>query len=176
MTETRKPVCVAEITAAHGVRGQVKVRSFTQKAEDFASFGALSDAAGKKAFTVKIVGRLKDFFLVSIDGITDRTAADSLRGTKLFVDRSVLPETDADEFYITDLVGLTAKTEDGKILGRVAGVYNFGAGDMIEIENMAEFLPFSKTVVPDVDLENGVVTVVPPVYVEASNPAGKEGV
>lgn len=176
MTETRNLVCVAEITAAHGVRGQVKIRSFTQKAEDFASFGALSDAAGRKAFTVKIAGKVKDFFLASIDGVTDRTTADSLRGTKLFVDRSLFPETDEDEFYITDLVGLTARTGDGEILGRIKGVYNFGAGDMIEIENMAEYLPFSKTVFPEVDVRGGFATVVLPVYVEAKNPAGEEGV
>lgn len=175
MTDTvRNPkVCVAEITAAHGVRGQVKVRSFTKNAADFASYGALTDAAGSKSFTVKVLGISGDRFLVAVDGVADRNAADALRGQKLFVDRKVLPETDDNEFYYADLVGLTAKAVDGKVLGVVKGIYNFGAGDMIEIGNMADFLPFTKEIFPETDIKNGVITVRLPDFVEVKPEAQK---
>lgn len=170
----QKKVCVGMITTAHGVRGQVKVKSFTAQADDFASYGALSDEQGKQNFTVKIVGQAGDQFLVQIDGVKDRNTAEALRGVKLYVDRDELPDLDDGEFYYTDLIGMTAKTVDGKNLGKVKGVYNFGAGDMLEIGNMADYLPFTDTIVPHVDLVNKVVTVCLPDYVEVKPTAQAE--
>ena len=117
MTKTAEngKVCVAMITTAHGVRGLVKVKSYTKQARDFASYGALSDESDKRSFKAEIVGQTGDVFLVRLDGISDRTAAEALRGVKLFVDRKALPETSDNEFYYADLIGMTAKTADGGV-------------------------------------------------------------
>lgn len=168
MTKTAEnsKVCVAMITTAHGVRGLVKVKSYTKQARDFASYGDLSDESGKRSFKAEIVGQTGDLFLVRLNGVSDRTAAEALRGVKLFVERKALPETKDGEFYYADLIGMTAKTADGKILGTVKGVYNFGAGDMLEIGDLADFLPFAESVVPAVDVQNKTLTVVLPEFVE----------
>lgn len=167
-------VCVGLITTAHGVRGQVKVKSYTKQPQDFASYGAIFDAAGRQSFKMKIVGRTGDQFLVQIDGISDRTTAESLRGTELFVERQALPLPAQGEFYYADLVGLTAKTADGKILGKVKGVYNFGAGDMLEIGDLADFLPFTETAVPSIDFSDNTLTVCLPDFVEVKPEAHAE--
>ena len=165
--ERENLVCVGVITTAHGVRGLVKVKSFTRNAADFAAFGELSDASAKRSFKVQIVGKNKDLFLVQIDSVTDRNAAEALRGTELFVSRSKLPETEQDEFYYADLVGMTAKSPEGNVLGKVAAVYNFGAGDMLEIEGVEDFISFCQKNVPEVDVKNREMTVCLPESVEA---------
>ena len=165
--ERENLVCVGAITTAHGVRGCVKVKSFTRNAADFAAFGPLCDASSKRSFKVHIVGKNKDLFLVQIDGVTDRNAAEALRGTELFVSRSELPETAEDEFYYADLVGMTAKSPEGCVLGKVAAVYNFGAGDMLEIEGVEDFISFCKRNVPEVDLKSREMIVRLPESVEA---------
>ena len=165
--ERENLVCVGVITTAHGVRGLVKVKSFTRDAADFASFGSLCDASAKRSFKVRIVGRNKDLFLVQIDGVTDRNAAEALRGMELFVSRSQLPESVEDEFYYADLVGMTAKSPEGSVLGKVAAVYNFGAGDMIEIEGVEDFISFCQQNVPEVDVKNREMIVRLPQSVEA---------
>ena len=165
--ERENRICVGVVTTAHGVHGLVKVKSFTRNAADFAAFGELSDASAKRSFKVKIVGKNKDLFLVQIDGVTDRNAAEALRGTELFVSRSQLPETEQDEFYYADLVGMTAKSPEGSVLGKVAAVYNFGAGDMLEIEGVEDFISFCKQNVPEVDLKAREMTVCLPESVEA---------
>lgn len=165
--ERNNLICVGVITTVHGVRGNVKVKSFTRNAADFAGFGPLCDASGRRSFNVEIVGESKGVFLARIDGVTDRTAAEALRGTELYVSRDKLPETAENEFYYADLIGLTAKTSDGKILGRIKAVYNFGAGDMLEIDGVEDFVSFSQKNVPDVDLKNKTVTVCMPQSVEA---------
>ena len=165
--ERENRICVGVITTAHGVRGLVKVKSFTRNAADFAAFGKLSDASAKRSFKVEIVGSNKDLFLVKIDGVTDRNAAEALRGTELFVSRSQLPETAQNEFYYADLIGMTAKSPDGNVLGKVMAVYNFGAGDMLEIEGVEDFISFCKQNVPEVDLKTREMTVSLPESVEA---------
>lgn len=159
-----KAICVAMITTAHGVKGQVKVKSYTKNPEDFAKYGAVSD--GKKTFSVKVVGKIGDQFLVQLDTVKDRTAAEALRGVKLYVNRNVLPELAENEFYYADLIGLTAKTTDGKILGSVKAIHNFGAGDMLEIGESVEFLSFTKETVPEIDFEHKTLIVHLPDYVE----------
>ncbi|CCZ21289.1 ribosome maturation factor RimM [Acetobacter sp. CAG:977] len=163
-------VCVGVITSVHGVRGNVKVKSYTANAEDFASYGELRDASGKHCLNVEITGRIKDQFLVKVKGVNDRNAAEALRGMKLFVSRSRLPETAAGEFYYADLIGMVAKTPDGKVLGTVKAIYNFGAGDMLEIEKPdsdTEFVGFTDRTVPCVDLQKRELTVDMPDMVEA---------
>ena len=172
--ERKNLVCVGVITTAHGVRGNVKVKSFTRNATDFAAFGPLCDASEKRSFKVKIVGKNKDLFLVQIDGVTDRNAAEALRGTELFVRRSELPETEQNEFYYVDLIGMTVKSPQGSVLGTVKAVYNFGAGDMLEIEGVEDFISFCRQNVPEIDVENREMVVCVPESVEAKPEAEPE--
>ena len=163
--ETDGLVCLGVIVGAHGIRGEVKVRSFTQDVCDIDSYGTLSDKKGNKRFVVKVVGRSKDDLRVKIEGCDDRNQAEALRGTELYVERSVLPDTAEEEFYQTDLVGLEAKTESGELWGKVVAFYNFGAGDIIEIKvgQKLEMLPFNKDFVPEVCINKGYIIVREPV-------------
>ena len=171
MNETGKArVLVGVIAAAHGVRGLVRVKSFTADPKSVASYGELSDEWGQRRFRLILQGQAKEGVIAQIDGVTDRDAAEALKGTKLFVDREALPEIAADdEFYQADLVGLRVESRDGKTLGRVKAVLNFGAGDLLEIEGegVSLMLPFTKQVVPLVDLPGGRLVAEPPAEVEA---------
>jgi 16S rRNA processing protein RimM len=171
MDETGKArVLVGVIAAAHGVRGLVRVKSFTADPKSVASYGELSDERGQRRFRLKLQGQAKEGVLAQIDGVADRDAAEALKGTKLYVGREALPEIGADdEFYQADLVGLRVEARDGKTLGRVKAVLNFGAGDLLEIEGegVSLMLPFTKQVVPLVDLPGGRLVAEPPAEVEA---------
>ena len=161
-----RKLCVGVVTAAHGVSGQVRVKSFTATAGDIARYKPLTDASGERVFCLDIVGRAKGVLLARIDGILNRDAADELRGTKLFVERNALPDADdEDEFYHVDLVGLAAILPDGNAYGTVKAVYDFGAGDMIEFELTESgdvILPFTRAVIPEIDLDQGWIIVDPP--------------
>lgn len=167
-------VCLGVIAGAHGVRGLVKVKSFTEVPEDVAAYGPLSDPAGTRRFALELKGRAKDALLARIEGVADRDAAQALRGTRLMVERAVLPAIEEPEtFYYADLEGLAAEDPVGRPLGRIKAVLNHGAGDLLEIEppggNPARNLlvPFTRAAVPEVDLAGGRVIVVPPEEVEA---------
>lgn len=164
-------VCVGQITAAHGVRGMVKLRSFTTDPAAVAAYGALSDESGGRRFRVTLAGTAKDAFLARIEGVTTRNEAESLAGLRLFVDRSALPEPDdEEEFYHADLIGLRAERADGTLFGTVAAIHDFGAGDVVEIrtpDGAAETLPFTRAAVPVVDVAGGRLVVDPPAVVEA---------
>jgi 16S rRNA processing protein RimM len=170
MNETGKArVLVGAIAAAHGVRGLVRVKSFTADPKSVASLGELSDERGLRHFRLTRQGQAKDGVIARIDGIDDRDAAEALKGTRLFVDREALPAlAEEDEFYQTDLVGLRVEACDGKTLGRVKAVLNFGAGDLLEIEGegVSLMLPFTRQVVPLVDLPGGRLVADPPAEVE----------
>lgn len=165
MAET---LLVAVIVQAHGVRGQVRVKSFTQDPEALCALGPLSDDTGTRRFTLSFKGRAKELVLCAIDGVTDRTAAEALKGTRLFVDRQALDDAalEEDEYYHADLLGLAAETPQGRPLGRVRAVHDFGAGDVLEI--LAEgsgrpvVVPFTRAVVPRIDLAAGRLVVDPP--------------
>jgi 16S rRNA processing protein RimM len=156
-------VLLGEISRAHGVRGEVIVRSFCDPPEDIASFGPLSDERGGRTFTIKLRGTTAKGLIAVIDGISDRNAAEALRGTGLYIDRDRLPEPDDDEFYHEDLVGLSVERADGTPLGTVVAVQNFGAGDLIEVRTegakKTEFYPFDAQFIPEVDLDRGVIVV-----------------
>jgi 16S rRNA processing protein RimM len=160
-----RKVCIGVIAGAHGVRGQVRVKSFTAEPQDVTAYGPVTDASGARQFDLRITGAARGMMLAKIDGVGDRDAADMLRGTELYVDRERLPDPDEDEFYYADLIGLDVVSTDGKALGTVRAMHNFGAGDMIELENgsgKTELLPFTAAVVASVDLAAGVVTIDPP--------------
>ncbi|HVJ79260.1 MAG TPA: ribosome maturation factor RimM [Hyphomicrobium sp.] len=164
-------VLLGEITGVHGIRGDLLVRSYTQAPEAIASYGPLADASGARHFSLKVVRSTDKGIVARIEGIADRTAAEKLRGTKLFVDRARLPETEAAEFYHADLIGLKAVSEDGAHLGEIVSVQNFGAGDLLELKPVSgaatEFIPFEDQWVPRVDLKSGLVVINQPVTVEA---------
>ncbi|MEO1191132.1 MAG: ribosome maturation factor RimM [Pseudomonadota bacterium] len=154
------------ITGAHGLRGQVSVKSFAEVPEDLAAYGPLCDATGRPTYRLTIKGRTRGQLLAAVKGVTDRNGAEALRGTELFLPRALLPDLDEEEdFYYADLIGLRVEEVSGKILGQVAAVQNHGAGDLLILrgEGGTEIiLPFTKAVVPTVDLAGGRLLVVPP--------------
>jgi 16S rRNA processing protein RimM len=150
-------VCVAAVATAHGVRGALKLRCFTERPEDVAAYGPLYDSRGNRLFDLSIVGPAKGGVIVKAAGVGDREAAEALRGTELFVPRSALPEPDDDEFYYNDLEGLDVVDADGARIGVVKRVFNHGAGDLIEVESdqgQLRIFPFDKASVPVIDLDN----------------------
>ncbi|CAO3376558.1 ribosome maturation factor RimM [Azospirillum argentinense] len=171
-------VCVGQFAGAHGVRGLVKVKSFTEDAQAVASYGPLSDERGARRFALTLQGTMKDLFLVRVDGIATREQAQELTGVRLYVDRSALPETeDEDEFYHADLIGLRAELADGTVWGTVKALYDFGAGDVLEIRTESgplEMLPFTRACVPVVDVKGGRVVVDLPAVIEAREGEAEE--
>ena len=158
-------VCVAKVVAAHGLQGALKLRCFTERAEDVGAYGPLHDQNGSRQLALRVIGRTPGGVLAKASGIDDRSAAETLRGTLLYVPRAALPEPAADEFYHADLEGLAVELGDGSRLGTVRGVGNFGAGDVIEIAadgGGVLSLPFDRATVPVVDLARGRLVVVPP--------------
>lgn len=165
-------VCVGRIAGAHGVRGLVRVKSFTEDPAAVTAYGAPTDDDGRPV-RLTLLSRQKDHWLARIEGLGDRTAAEALRGTRLYVDRAALPPPAEDEFYHADLIGLPAEDPDGSPLGTVRAVHDFGAGDVIELtgpDGRGLTVPFTRDVVPVVDLEAGRLVVAPPP--ELMQPAG----
>ena len=164
-------VCLGAIAGAHGVRGLVKIKSFTQDPADLTAYGALADESGGRRFEIAVTGQAKGLLVARIAGVEDRDAAQALRGVRLTVARAALPEPeDAEDYYRADLIGLAAEDPQGRPLGTVTAVENYGAGDFLEIaraEGAPLLVPFTKVVVPLIDLEGGRVVVDPPEEIEA---------
>ena len=160
-----KRVCVGVVAGAHGVRGAVRIKSFTAKPEDVAAYGPLEDESGKQRFSLRLVGTAKGVLIGWLSGISDRDRAEASRGLRLYLPRAALPPTEDEEFYHADLIGLEAMLSDGTPLGQVKAVHDFGAGDTLEIERPERppaMVPFTKQVVPVVDLDTGRLVVDPP--------------
>lgn len=162
---------VARIGAAHGVRGEVKLWPFTQNPMAVAEYGPLETEDGARRFEIETLRAAKDHLVARLKGIADRDAAEKLRNTDLFVSRDKLPPIDEeDTYYHADLVGMAAMTPDGVPLGNVTAIHNFGAGDLIEIATTAGgeplLLPFTETVVPEIDTALRRITVVLPSVIE----------
>jgi len=167
-------VCVAAVATAHGIRGALKLRCFTERPEDAAAYGPLYDKHGKRLFTLKVIGQSIGGILVEAEGIAVRNAAEALRGTELFVPRAALPDRGPEEFYHADLEGLEAVRRDGARLGIVRTLANFGAGDILEIETddgRTLALPFDHETVPTVDLDAGRLVVAPAPELLPAEPA-----
>jgi 16S rRNA processing protein RimM len=166
-------ICVARIGAAHGLRGEVRLNSFTGDPLAVAHYGPLETEDGKRSFTIDTWRQGKGFLVVRFEGVDDRTAAERLRHLDLYVPRSRLPEPEPDEFYHADLIGLAAVTSDGAAVGTVVAVQNFGAGDLLEIQPAAGgatiMLPFTEAIVPKVDIAGGSIMVVPPAEVQGDS-------
>jgi len=168
-------VCIAQIGAAHGVRGEVRLKAFTQDPLSVARYGALETEDGRRHFEIEAVRPGKDMLVARLKGVTDRDAAERLKNMRLYVARERLPQPADDEFYHADLVGLAAVTPDGEAIGSVKAVHNFGAGDLLEIEPAAGgatmMLPFTATAVPLVDIAGGRIVVEPIEVVPSSRPS-----
>jgi 16S rRNA processing protein RimM len=165
--EKPRRILVGEITGAHGIRGDVLVRTYTETPGAITTYGPLTDADGRKSFTLRIVRITSKGVVARVGGIEDRNGAEPLRGTKLYVDRAALPATSETEFYHADLIGLRAVAVDGAALGEIVSVQNFGAGDLLELRLLdgtgTEFIPFENRWVPSVDLGAGVLVISRPV-------------
>lgn len=160
-------VCIGAIVGAHGVRGAVRVKSFTADPCDVAAYGPVEDEAASRRFKLKVIGETKGFVIAQLDGVTDRNGAEALKGTGLYVSRDRLPDLDEDEFLCSDLVGLTVLAIDGSVIGSVKGVADFGAGDLLDITRPGQgslMVPFTKRAVPIVDLGKRQVVVDPPEF------------
>lgn len=166
-----RQILVGVIAGAHGVRGQVRVRSFTAVPEAVAAYGPLQDETGRRRFALSVTGAAKDGVIARIEGVADRDAAQALRGVRLYLPRAALPPTEVEEFYHADLIGLAAEGVDGVPLGHVVAVQNFGAGDVLEVEppsgEAALFVPFTRAAVPEVDIARGRLVLDPPEGLEA---------
>jgi 16S rRNA processing protein RimM len=158
-------VCVGVIAGVHGVRGLIKVKPFTEDPAAVVAYGPVTDEAGRRRFALELMSFAKGQWLARIDGVADRNAAEALRGARLYVERAALPAPEEDEFYHADLIGLRAELPDGTLFGRVKTVFDFGAGDVVEIgrpDGSGVMVPFTRAAVPVVDLPGGRIVVDPP--------------
>jgi 16S rRNA processing protein RimM len=166
-------ICVARIGAAHGVRGQVRLWTFTDDPLAVTRYGPLSTKDGVRQFEITNAREARGHLVATLKGVTTRNEAERLNGVELHVARDKLPATEDDEYYHADLIGLAAETTAGERLGRVVAIHNFGAGDIIEIAPPAGtsiMLPFSNAVVPTVDLAQGRVLIELPQEIEGDAP------
>ncbi len=166
-------VLLAAVIGAQGLKGEVKVKTFTEAPEALRTYGVLHDAKGRTyeitAFRVSKPGEA----VIAFKGITDRNAAEALKGTELFIRRDALPKPKDDEFYHADLIGLEAFDSDGRQVGKVAAIHNFGAGDVIVItraDGDEVLLAFTRETVPVIDIAGGRIAIAVPEEDEARGP------
>lgn len=159
-------ICVAQIGGAHGIRGEVKVKSFTADPMAVKDYGPLSSEDGTASFEIEAMRPAKGHLVVRFRGVHDRNAAERLTNLRLFVPRDRLAPPEPDEFYHADLIGLAAVGTDGTEIGTVVAIHDFGAGDILELRPAAGsttiMLPFTEACVPDIDIAGGRITVVLP--------------
>ena len=166
-------ICVARIGAAHGVRGAVKLWTFTEDPLAVTRYGQLMTKDGARQFEVTHLREAKGHLVATLKGIATREEAERLNGVELYVAREKLPATGEHEYYHADLIGLAAVNAAGEPLGRVIAIHNFGAGDIIEVappNGATMLLPFTNAVVPTVDLEGGRVVIELPDEIEGDDP------
>jgi len=158
-------VLLGEIGAAQGLKGEVRIRSYTQDPAAIAGYGTLEDEHGR-AIEIESLRVTPKALIAGIKGVTTREAAEKLTHTKLYVESARLPEREEEEWYHADLIGLAAVGSQGEAIGTVVAVHNFGAGDLIEVKpamgGATVLVPFTRDTVPEVDVEGGRLTLVPP--------------
>jgi 16S rRNA processing protein RimM len=172
-------VLMARIGAAHGIRGEVRVKPFGDDPLSFADYGILTTKDGSRSFEVEKARVQKTVVITRFKGVTDRNQAEELNGVDLYIDRSQLPEPEDDEFYYSDLTGLAVLDRDGETLGRIVAVQDFGAGDLLEVRpqrGRTFYVPFTKAFVPDISLADGLVRIdLPEDYFSEAEPDPSEG-
>ncbi|MGE3528144.1 MAG: ribosome maturation factor RimM [Methyloceanibacter sp.] len=162
---SRGLVLLGEIGAPQGLKGEVRLRSYTAEPAAIARYGPLVDETGR-AFEIERVRATPKALIARFKGVSTREAAEALVHTKLYVERDRLPEREEEEWYHADLIGLAAIGADGAKIGEVIAVHNFGAGDLIEVKPEAGgatvLVPFTRETVPEVDVEGGRLVLAPP--------------
>lgn len=161
-----KRICLGEISTAHGVRGLVRIRIYGDDPQSLTAHGPLfTTETGDQTITIKLKNAANKFWIAEVAGVTDRNVAETLRGTKLWVERSKLPEPDEDEFYHEDMIGMIVRTEADGEVGTVVAVENFGAGDLLEIKPPAGptfYIPFVDEYIVEVNMPTNVITAIIP--------------
>ncbi|MGE0109401.1 MAG: ribosome maturation factor RimM [Bdellovibrionales bacterium] len=166
MTNSQK-ICVGTITGPHGIKGEVILRSATDDPAAIFTYGTLTDKNGTKTFSLTLRGTNKGGFIIAIEGIATRNDAEALKNTALYINRSALPHLDEDEYYLTDLIGLSVHVANDSAFGNVINVHDYGGGIFLEISsktNKSFMLPFKDEFVPVVDIKGG--------FIEAAIPEG----
>ena len=159
-------VCVGAVAGAFGVRGEVRLKSFTAEPDAIAAYGPLQTEDGARFFEVTLTRPVKGGYAARLSGVTSKEDADALRGTRLYIDRAGLPAPEEEEFYHADLIGLAVHDTGGALLGHVKSVQNHGASDLLELRlpdsSQTVLLPFTKAIVPTIDLAGGRIVADPP--------------
>lgn len=171
-----RDVLLGVVIGAQGLKGEVKVKTFTQSPDKLGAYGPLHTKDGKR-FRATFLRETKDGAVVALEGVNGRTAAEALKGVELFVPRTALPKEDADEFYHADLIGLRAEDTEGRAMGTVRALHNFGAGNVIELvrdDGDEVFLPFTREVAQQIDIEGGRIVIAAPEEVEAGEKGNVE--
>ncbi|MEP2703585.1 MAG: ribosome maturation factor RimM [Roseibium sp.] len=176
-SETSK-VLMATIGAAHGIRGEVRVKPYGDDLLSFTDYSVLTTKDGKQSFEVVSARVKKTVVITKFAEIKDRNQAEALNGIDLYIDRDELPEPEEDEFYYSDLNGLSVLDPGGELLGKIAAVQDFGAGDLLEIRpkrGKTFYVPFTKDFVPKINLGEGQVTLdLPEDYLSDGKPESSE--
>jgi 16S rRNA processing protein RimM len=163
--EPAERLYVGIVTGPHGVQGAMRIKSFTEVPEDIARYGPVEDETGRRRFEVTLCGAAKGVLLARLSGVEDRDQAEALRGLRLYLPRAVLPQTELEEYYHADLIGLEAVLGDGTPVGRVRAIYDFGAGDTLELARPDApplLVPFTRAIVPVVEPAQGRLVLEPP--------------
>lgn len=158
-------VLLGIIGAPRGIKGDIRIKSFTEAPADIVAYGPLWSADATRTFAIRVIGEVKGQVIARIDGVNDRNAAEALKGVKLYVPRAALPPAEDEDYYYVDLIGLRAEATDGTFLGEVRAVFDHGAGDVLEIvggPHPGLVVPFTKDTVPEVDIRAGKLVVAPP--------------
>lgn len=169
---------VGRIAGAHGLKGEVKITSFTGAPEDIGAYGPLTDVGGTRRFVLSELRLFKPGVVIArVNDSRTRDEAEALRGIELFLDRGALPPTEEDEFYHSDLIGLSAVSPQGEVIGRISAIHDFGAGDILEISPGSGaptlLVPFTRVNVPEIDIPAGRLTVIPLETDEDVTPPGQ---
>ena len=161
-----KRVLLARIGRAHGIRGEVQLETYTGEPEAVGDYGPLADATGARVFKIVALRSGPKGVVARLEGVADRTAAEALRGIELYVDRARLPEPEPGAYYHTDLEGLAVVDPEGRTVGTVVSIANYGAGDLVEIRRPGvrdtDLVPFTDAFVPEIDLAARRMVVVMP--------------
>ncbi len=159
-------ILLGRIAGAHGIRGEVLIKTFTAAPENVGAYGPLSDESGTRTFKLKSARATPKGVVARLQGVDDRNGAEALKGIALYIERDRLPAAAEGEFYHADLIGLAAVDGDGKPIGEIVAVQNYGAGDLLEIRlagsSKTELVPFTDAAVPEVDIAARRVVVVMP--------------
>jgi 16S rRNA processing protein RimM len=177
VTGTSREILVGVFGAAHGIRGEVRLKSYTADPAAIRTYGPLLDANGMRRYVLEALRPTgKDMFVARVKGVSDRKSAEALNGIELFVPRDALPSPGDEEFYHTDLIGLRVENERGEVLGSVVALHNFGAGDILEIvsppdatDKTTAMLAFTRALVPVVDVRGGRIVVAIDPFVAGEN-------